>query len=69
MLPQTEGLPSISQETARRNLHEMQFSYKPHRYSLIKLHPPEAFGKAARIIDELDQFAQTGQCELLFFDE
>jgi len=35
-LAQTEGLPAISQETARRYLHEMQFSYKRYRYSLKK---------------------------------
>ncbi|WP_308925064.1 hypothetical protein [Janthinobacterium sp. J1-1] len=35
-LAQTEGLPVISQETARRYLHEMQFSYKRYRYSLKK---------------------------------
>lgn len=32
-LAQTEGLSAISQETARRHLHEMQFSYKRYRYS------------------------------------
>ena len=36
ILAQTEGLPAISQETARRYLHEMQFSYKRYRYSLKK---------------------------------
>ena len=35
-LTQTEGLPAISEETARRCLHEMQFSYKRYRYSLKK---------------------------------
>ena len=34
-----------------------------------KKHPPEAFGKAARIIGELAQQARAGQCELLFYDE
>ena len=34
-----------------------------------KKHPAEAFGKAARIIGELDQLACAGQCELLFYDE
>jgi transposase len=35
MAPQ-EGLPAISEETARRYLHEMHFSYKRYRYSLKK---------------------------------
>lgn len=35
-LAQTEGLPAISQETARRYLHEMRFSYKHYPYSLKK---------------------------------
>ena len=35
-LAQTEGLPAMSKETARRYLHEMQFSYKCYRYSLKK---------------------------------
>ena len=35
-LAQTEGLPAISKETARRYLHERQFSYKRYRYSLKK---------------------------------
>jgi len=35
-LAREEGLPAISQETARRYLHEMQFSYKRYRYSLKK---------------------------------
>lgn len=32
----TQGLPIISEETARRYLHEMHFSYKRYRYSLKK---------------------------------
>lgn len=35
-MAQTEGLPAISEETARRYLHEMLFSYKRYRYSLKK---------------------------------
>ena len=35
-LAQTEGLPVISQQTGRRYMHEMQFSYKRYRYSLKK---------------------------------
>lgn len=31
-----DGLPVISEETARRYLHEMHFSYKRYRYSLKK---------------------------------
>ena len=69
-LAQTEGLPVISQETARRHLHAMQFRCKRYRYryrySVKKKHPPEAFGKAARIIGELDQQAHTGQWNCCF---
>lgn len=35
-LAQTADLPAIGEETARRYLHEMQFSYKRYRYSLKK---------------------------------
>ncbi|ATQ77708.1 hypothetical protein CR152_26770 [Massilia violaceinigra] len=42
-----------------RYRHEMPFSYKRYRYSLKK-HPEEAFGKAARIIDELMQLCKRG---------
>ena len=31
-----EGLPAINEETARRYLHDMNFSYKRYRYSLKK---------------------------------
>jgi transposase len=35
-MPPIEGLPAISEETVRRYLHDMNFSYKRYRYSLKK---------------------------------
>ena len=35
-IAQTQDLPVISEETARRYLHELHFSYKRYRYSLKK---------------------------------
>ncbi len=35
-MARAQDVPAISEETARRYLHEMQFSYKRYRYSLKK---------------------------------
>jgi len=59
----------ISRDTLKRYLRQMGFCYKRCRLSLKQQRDDEAFARAQGVMAFLQAMAQTGQCDLLYFDE
>lgn len=59
----------LSRSSLRRYLKKMNFRYKRYRFSVKEKRDEQDFERGQQVMASLQAWAQTGQCELLYFDE